>query len=153
MRQMMISIFSLFVGSFYLSSLAFAVDLRDATNQQLLDELASRLHGGGNAGGGAVASFLCDNNYYLSISVIGPNGSDFSDRHYLGSKEFCQQQMNYLSAHRTRITMTSIIAICDTSHLNRYSVTPLGEVKTLARQYFSDKEECLRQAQVINSLD
>ena len=152
MRHNIVAICSVILGTFFASG-AFAVDLRDATNQQILDELANRLRtGGGGSGGGAVATYLCDTSGYFTFSIVGSTGTEKSTRIYIGDQNFCQRQSTFLASHRNRINNTTVIAICDSSYMNRYSITPSGEVNALARQYFGDMNNCLNQAEANNGL-
>ena len=133
---------------------ALAVELRDATNQQILDELACRLRtgGGGGGGGGSRAIYACDSSTYLQISVVGPTGTEVTDSVYIGNPTHCTSQAQQLNANRGRITSTVVAALCDSStYLQRYSITPEGALGELQSRYIGNMANCLSQAESINS--
>lgn len=135
---------------------AMAVELRDASNQQILDELAFRLRlgggGGGGSGGGAQAFYSCDSQNYLRISVIGPSGAEDAEAIYIGSGQNCSVQSQQLNASRTRITRTEVAAICDSgTYLKRFSITPEGVLGALQQTYVGNMSNCLSQARSINT--
>lgn len=129
-----------------------AVELRDATNQQLVDELSYRLRvGGGGSGNSSSISYLCDSSSYLKISIVGPSGTESSKQYYLGDSAYCSRQRAVLNTSRGRIERTTVIAICDSSYyLQRFSVTELGVVRDLSNNYIGDSEACFDQARSIN---
>lgn len=137
------------------ASAASAVDLRDATNQQILDELSYRLRAGGGGGGGsggARAMYSCDSSSYLQISVVNSSGSETTESVYIGSSSNCNSQVQTLNANRARITDTVIAAVCDSSaYLKRFSITREGVMSELQARYIGSMTNCLSQAEVINS--
>jgi len=139
--------------SFVVAAPALAVELRDATSQQILDELAYRLRtGGGGGGNGARAIYSCDSSTYLQISVVSPTGSEVTDSVYIGNAAHCTTQSQQLNANRSRISSTVVAAVCDSStYLQRYSITPEGALGELQSRYIGNMANCMAQAESINS--
>lgn len=135
------------------ASCAFAVELQDATNQQILDELALRLRlGGGIGGDSAAVTYLCDSSSYLKVSIVGPSGTETARQFYTGSSDYCSRQRTILNASRSRINRTTIVAVCDSSsYLKRFSITEQGVTHDLASNYVGNTEACFDQARTVNS--
>jgi hypothetical protein len=144
--------FLLFFG---VASSVYAVDLRDATSQQILDELAFRLRsggGGGGGGGGSRAMYSCEGTNYLHISVVGPTGAEQRASVYVGSTLNCTSQASTLNSNRGRVNSTTIAAICDSSaYLKRFSITTDGTLSELEARYIGSMQSCMSQAEAINS--
>lgn len=146
-------LFALTLATSALASSAYAVELRDATNQQLLDELAYRLRvGGGGGGNSARAMYSCDSSSYLQISVVNQSGTETNEQVYIGNGTTCNSQAQTLNTHRARITDTTIAAVCDSStYLKRFSITRDGAMSELQSRYIGNMSNCLTQAETINT--
>lgn len=129
-----------------ITSAVFAVDLTQATNAQLLDELSRRLTGG-QSGTTAFANYLCDSNY-LKVSLVGEKTGETSL--YLGSQERCTQQTQILNRFKSKISSLTVIALCDSNYLKRFKLLPSGEVKEIDSLYLGDYNKCFDQARPIN---
>jgi hypothetical protein len=133
------------------ASAIFAVELRDASSQQILDELAFRLRSG-TPGGGARASYICDNSNYLKISVVSPTGSEATESVYIGNPTNCASQMQILNANRSRINGVTVASICDSSaYLKRFSITTAGALAELDSRYIGNITSCMNQAESLNT--
>jgi hypothetical protein len=126
--------------------------LRQASNADLLAELSSRLQSGGtNPSGGAVASYSCDSSAQLNISVVSPAGAEHTAQVYIGNSANCQAVMQTLNRNRHSITATELVAVCDSSaQVNRFSVTPAGDLTTLSSIYVGNMDQCLALANQID---
>jgi hypothetical protein len=125
--------------------------LHQASNADLIAELSSRLQSGPTNPGGAVASYSCDSSAQLNISVVSPTGAEHTAQVYVGNGANCQAVMQTLNRNRHSIATTELIAVCDSSaQVNRFSVTPDGNLQTLSSIYVGNMDQCLAQANQID---
>lgn len=147
---MLIKIALLMTLGFGLSSSIFAVELRDASSEQILNELATRLQSGGGRNS-ARASYFCTNSDYLKISVVGPTGAEVSESLFIGTEADCLNQTETLNAKRSQISSVTVIGVCNNSaYLKRFSITTAGALTELSSEFIGDMRQCLSQADVIN---
>ncbi len=140
-----------FLAALGVAAPAFAVDLRDATNRQILDELDRRL----DAGGGtttALATFVCDAFGALKISLVNEAGSQADYALNLGSRQACANQATPLAQRRQRITRLTLVALCDPfGSMKKLTLRPDGVLGELDSVNFGNLAQCLEQAGPINS--
>jgi hypothetical protein len=150
---MLLKLVTLSVAIFELGTTVLAVELRSASNQEILDELSYRLRtGGGGSGGGSRAGYTCDSSSYLHLSVVSPTGSEAQESIYIGNAGQCSSQAQILNTNRSRVNSTTVVAICNSSaYLKRYSITTAGAIAELEQRYIGDMQNCLAQAQSLNS--
>lgn len=134
---------------------ATAQCVRQASDAELIAELQARLAAGSSGSvpptESASATYTCDSSGYLTIAIIKPNGSESTDRNYLGNSDNCHVFADQLNETRQSFPHTSIFAICDTSgYLQRFSVTTAGVMTKLDRQYLGSFDNCKSQAATIN---
>ena len=139
--------FRVILLTFFVTASAFAVDLSNATNQQLLDEVSRRMTGM-SPGGSAIASYICDS-AYLKISVIGEKTSG-SASIYLGSLDKCLEQATPLNKYKSKVYALMIAAVCDSAYLKRYGLYTSGELKEVDSVYMGSYDKCIIQAKQIN---
>lgn len=131
---------------------AQAVDLRDATNRQILDELAHRLNteGGGNSGGASVW-YSCDRYSDVRIAIVGSEGQEVTATVSVRSNDRCIEQIAMLSAAPSTINDVRVIGICDTyGDLNRFALTRGGAANRLSTISVRNYTRCLEQARDLN---
>ena len=129
------------------SASLLAIDLNQASNQQLLDEVARRMNGGTNVVP-AIASYICDTNY-VRVKLTGESQTGEVALYLEGSNR-CLEQTNVLNAYKSKITSFSIIALCDSNYLRRYKMLVAGTISPLDSTYIGDYDQCLTQAKAIN---
>jgi hypothetical protein len=126
--------------------------LQNATNSELMRELDRRLSGVPGGSQSAAASFSCDSQTNLLISVVGSNGQEQEAQIYLGSSSRCNEIAQQLNSNRSRISATSIIAVCDSqTNLFRYSITPVGSLTELSKRYIGSSSRCTEEQNRINT--
>lgn len=138
------------VGLFLLAgSQAYAVELKDASNQQILDELSFRLRaGGGSSSTSFSISATCDNSY-LEINVYNNSFVNTgSIERYAGSNDDCKVKAKlYPFGANGRIQSGEKIAICDNSYLQVYGVMTDGTLKAISNTYQGSSEACWQAVQ------
>jgi hypothetical protein len=141
--------------SIFLASMAYqarAVELRDATNQQLLEELSYRLRTGGPVQESAIASYTCDNFDRLNISVISSTGQEATAMWGMANTEVCANTASLLNSNKGEITRNTLIAGCNNfNRLQRYTVTTTGRLSKLPDVATRTAEECIAQSNDINT--
>lgn len=131
---------------------ASAVELSEATNRQLIQELSRRLNSGGGEGGSAILTYLCDGSGYLKIESLNSSGASKSESIYLSERAKCEAQAALLRANKNKAYGLMLFALCDGSgYLHKYSANETGEIKKLSSTYLSSYEACLPQAKGINA--
>lgn len=129
--------------------------LKFASNSDILSELNFRLNNGGGGGGGypmAQASYLCSAYGDLDIFLIGPQGSEVNEQVGMRNPTFCQRQTQTLNAYRRNISAVTIIGVCNSyGDLERFSLTPDGQIRKLSKISLRDINRCLQQAESMNS--
>lgn len=134
------------------SAPAFAVDLRDASNGQIFDELQRRIDGGTGGNDAAITTFLCDSYGTLKLSSVGNSGSQQDYSLYMGTQQACQSQATPLAARRQRITRLTLVALCDPyANMKKLSLKTDGSITELDSTYFGTVQACLDQAGPINN--
>lgn len=131
---------------FFVANGLMAFDLSQVPSEVLLNEVSRRM--GSQIVGGANATYICDNSN-LKISNIG-EATKGSVSIYMGTYEKCMEQATPLNLFRSRIYSLTVIAICDSSYLKRYSLHPTGELKDVDSTYLGSYEKCFSQAKIIN---
>ncbi len=130
---------------------ASAVDLEQASNRQLLQEVAKRLEPGA-ATSSVIVTYLCDSSGYLKMETLGPAGVSKSESKYLSSTQSCEEQAVLLRQNKARVNGLTLLAVCDSSgYLYKYSIDEKAEIKSLSSAYLSSYGACLPQAKAINS--
>lgn len=129
--------------------------VRQASDAELIAELQARLAAGSSGAvpstDSAAATYTCDSSGYLTIAIIKQDGSEVTDRNYLGNSANCHTFADQLNETRQSFTHTTIFAICDSSgYLQRFSVTAAGNMTKLDRQYLGSFDNCKSQAATIN---
>ena len=130
-----------------------AVELTQATNQQILDELGRRLGGGSGPGPfpAASASFICDSRSALVVTLAGRDTSSSVTVDTNGSNN-CLSQADLLVRHRSHISTTAIIGICDSNwSLNRISLNPSGMATKIGVTPMNGSSQCLAAESQMNS--
>jgi hypothetical protein len=126
--------------------------LQNSTNSELIRELDRRLSGSTGGSQSAAASFSCDSQTNLLISVVGSNGQEQEAQIYLGSSSRCSEIAQELNANRARILATSIFAVCDSqTNLFRFSATPAGVLTELSKRYIGSSSRCVEEQRRINT--
>lgn len=150
-QRWVIRLFAVF--SLVSSTSLLAVELTQASNQQILDELSRRL-GGGSAPiptPTASAAFICDSNSDLVISLTGRDTSSSLSIPTSGSNN-CLSQTSVLTTHRSRIAVTSLIGVCDLNwDLHRISLNTSGLATEIGKTPMSGSTRCLDAASQMNS--
>jgi hypothetical protein len=132
--------------------LASAQDIHDATNQQLLNELARRLQGGGGgwpSDEAGIASYYCDS-YTLTIRFLPARGSETSTSLNLSNSGECTKRVQQVG-NKTRITQRTIVAGCDSYTLYRVLLDPRDGISSLPTQSLSNSSDCDREATRLNT--
>lgn len=136
------------VSVFSFAGTALAVELHEATNEQLLSELSRRLSQTPPAPVEAFASYMCNPQYEMKIELVAESGSAVSESVYLGAS--CGSTAQKLTEKRSRITKTTVIAVCTPQYsLIKYSLTPAGALKKISDTYIGSG--CSQQADQINN--
>jgi hypothetical protein len=131
---------------------AHAVELRDASNQQLLQELSYRLGSGGPTQESAIASYTCDNFDRLNISVISSSGQEATAMWGMANTDVCTNTASLLNSNKGNITRNTLIAGCNNfNRLQRYTVTTTGRLSKLPDVATRTAEECIAQSNDINT--
>lgn len=137
--------FALFVSALTAS----AVQLSEATNRQLLQELGRRLNVVGSDS--AALTYLCDGSGYLKIESLDSTGATKNESVYLSERAKCEAQATVLRKHKNRATSLMLFALCDGSgYLHKYTASETGEIKKVSSTYLSTYEACVPQANGIN---
>lgn len=133
------------------SSFAFAIDLNQATNQQLLQEVGRRL-GSPTPGAAALGTFLCDDWGELKADFIAADGTVGQMKLDTGdTTPHCQPQAKVLQRNRARIAAFTQFAVCDNwGELYRYSVNENAKVVSLGHTRLTNFQACVGQANIIN---
>ena len=131
---------------------AFAVELENATNRQILDELARRLQGTTPPiQEHNVAFYTCDTFARLNISVVTPRGQEYTAQMDGGSDSICSTTANILNAYKNKIANSTIVAICDSfNRVNRTQVMRNGSLRELPQISTRSPAECDRNSRQIN---
>ena len=129
-----------------LAAPAYAVDLRDATNRQLLDELQSRLSNGGGGGGQNKFSVnvICDGSY-LEIAILNRDFVQTAKvEEYFGTNAKCKVAAPKLPfSANARVRAGLQFGICDGSYLDTYGLLATGKLKEINSLYQGTHEKCL----------
>ena len=137
------------VASFLaLASTAQAVELRQATDQQLISELSRRLNGG-DGGSNAVMVNLNCNSYQLQINLTSLNGTVGSDSMNFSSSSKCS---NFISLFGSTVTLrgNKIIGACTSYQLNRKLLKLNATVENLPAINYNSSTECDSAASALN---
>jgi hypothetical protein len=136
---------------------AHAVELRNATDQQILDELAQRLRSGGGGGGGHGDSFAtnitCDNSD-LEVSIYDSNFQRVGFvEDYVGSASSCQDLLNIMpfTGVSGRLRAGQQFAFCDYADLEVYGVLQDGTLKKVSDLYQGSTSACWAAVRTFNS--
>ncbi|MBI1862196.1 MAG: hypothetical protein HYR96_14885 [Deltaproteobacteria bacterium] len=138
-----------FVSLVVLSQLALGVDLKDATNSQLLGEVERRM--GGPATSSAFAIYTCDSSGTIQIELYNAEGATVKQEKYLGSESRCKVQAAPLTKFRSKLNTFMLAAICDSSgSIFKYPLKTDGTFGKITEQYLGNETRCLEQAKLIN---
>lgn len=144
--------------------------LRNASNSELVNELEQRfreagnfdfqqvdaeiwslLRGPGGGGSGATITYNCNSRGNMNIAVVSPSGSETVVGVNMYDVSYCESQSNMLNYYRARATSNITIAICNSNfNLQRFSITPNGNITALSSLNVGDHDRCLSQAASIN---
>ncbi len=144
---------SFFVIGFIVSNVGSAVELSQATNADLLNEVARRMGGSPAVSEYSSASYLCDSNGNLQINLLSALGNEAQRRVNFYNMSQCQSQSAVLISNATKIFRIRQIAVCDSNgNMLRYSLSPQGTISDLAGLNLYNMSECLKQAELINGV-
>jgi hypothetical protein len=130
--------------------------LQQASNAELLNELARRLYVGGGGGGGGIgigarANYGCDLYGDLRLGLIGPAGEEAKAEVTIRNGQTCGRQRDVLTQFKSRIGQVALIGVCDLyGDLQRFSLTPDGRIQRLQEVIIRNIDTCLRQADAMN---
>jgi hypothetical protein len=138
-----------------LAGSAQAVELRNATDQQILDELALRLRSPGGGGGSAsfATNIACENTY-LKVSIYDSNFQRVGFvEDYIGSSSGCQDLLNIMpfTGASGRLRAGQQFAFCNNSYLEVYGILPDGTLKTISDVYQGSSTACWAAVRTFNS--
>jgi hypothetical protein len=147
------SLLSLVAGLlFFVTASASAVELRDASNQQILDELSFRLGAGGGSGSDAsTVRFACDIYGDLIIGLVNASGYETKKDVVIRNQPRCNDQASKLNLKPAAVTSVRLVGICDIyGDLNRFSLTTNGTINQLDSYTVRNYDNCLVQAAAMN---
>ena len=138
-----------------LAGSAQAVELRNATNQQILDELAQRLRTGGGGGQGEsfATNITCDN-ADLEVSIYDANFQRVGFlEDYVGSASSCQSLIDIMPFDGVagRLRAGQQFAFCDYADLEVYGVLQDGTLKKVSDLYQGSTSACWAAVRTFNS--
>lgn len=134
----------------FVSINAFAVELRDATNQQILDELSFRLRSGGQVEQ-LLTTFTCDSDGDMVIRIIPTNGNPEKTVRIANSAQSCEAQIVDLERTFSSISRPTILSVCDLlGELRKFSVFPKGTITPAGVSKTSSFQVCLQQSKIFN---
>jgi hypothetical protein len=134
---------------------AHAVELRNATNQQILDELSARLRTGDSGGhsNSFATNISCDNGD-LEVSIYDANFQrvGFVDD-YVGSASNCQALLDIMPFDGVagRLRAGQQFAFCDYADLEVYGVLTDGTIKRVSDLYQGSTSACWAAVRTFNS--
>ena len=116
--------------------------------------MVGRRLGGGSGPGpipAASASYVCDSRLDLIVTLAGRDTSS-SIAVSTSNLTNCSSQANTLSAHRSRLSNTALIGICDTqADLHRISLNVNGMISQIGETSMSNMSQCMDAASRMNS--
>ena len=124
--------------------------LSEATNQELTDEIASRLGTSSGSASGAVVNYHCESTGKLHATIVGPTGAYEESTLDSTDLDYCHSIANRLSSTRSVITHVQLIATCYNSREIRVAITPAGTHTVLPYIEFVDSSTCEAAALKIN---
>jgi len=138
------------IASILLSaSTLFAIDLQQATNEQILGELRYRLSNGSSNSGSAIADYSCSGQY-LFVTLTGTAGTNNQENVYISGNPSCKEQAKILNEKKSKINTVVVAAICNSNYLYRKVLKPTGEFGNTTEQYMQSEADCIAQAKLIN---
>lgn len=136
--------FFFLVSVLMLASSSFAVELEQATNQQLLNEVSRRM---GTQVSEANVTYICSD-YSMNVETTSAKTSVHRSFN-MGDVKQCQEQAKILVANRSHITRLTTAAICSDDNLNKLTLKPDGSM-TVSTVYVGNYDGCFSQARQIN---
>lgn len=144
---------ALILSAILLAPSAQAVELRNATNQQLIDELSHRLSSDGGGGGnqGFSTTVVCDH-ADLEVSIYDVNFQRIAFlEDYVGSTDRCRELLDVLNLKASnRVKAGQQLAFCDHADLEIYGVLPDGKLQKVSDVYKGSPDACWTAATAYN---
>jgi len=130
------------------STFSNAVELEDATDTELLGELAVRLD---IPPDNAIATYLCDKIGNITVDLVSSTGGHEVFVKKLCSPTKCEEQVEYLSRNNHDIRELEQIALCTAlGELARYALFTDGNIEFLGKSNEYTYDECFIKARRIN---
>jgi hypothetical protein len=127
---------------------AQAVELGEASNRQLLNEVARRLNANGNEGAEAFMTGLCSSGYINLKLENSETAQTYTYNTYLGSE--CGAQLGKLRGKMGSFSGTQRLYLCSSGYLESLTARPASGFAKTSSYVGSD---CQTQADDLNSLD
>ena len=124
--------------------------LSEATNQELTNEIASRLETANGSASGAIVSYYCDTRGTLHASIVGPTGTEEESTLDSTDTDYCHSIADLVSSTRSVITHVQLIATCFNGREIRVAITPAGTHTLLPYIEWSDASACKAAVLKIN---
>lgn len=136
------------------TSTGFAVDLRQASDAELISELSARLRGN-NGGGGSidypVLHLSCSAGGTLTAEITGPASGPNTKTVQTGSYANCTSQMDGFPSGSFEVTRTLVIAFCTAGGtLEKATVLNHGVFGSSSTVQAGSYANCDSQAKSIN---
>lgn len=135
----------------FYSMAANAVELENASNQQLLQELRYRLNNGGTGGDAASLVSYCIDGDDIFISLENSSGNPPTD-YVLDMRDAveCQEAVQTIASKMGSFSGLKSFAFCaNGDDLMRVSANSNGQMQVTGRD-LRDRQECIAAAQAIN---
>lgn len=153
----------IFINFTFLGLFAAAVELSQATNDQILYELSTRL-GTGNTSMSSQVTITCVGHFseQLQIENIDSLGGSKTKVIPLNSMDGCHNQLKGFDPSYFRLYQTKLIAVCQaranyTVYLMKFPIFPNGQIGNVVEAEVKGSsgvfDNCLRQAKKINELN